>query len=311
MPARTLLAVGAGIASALLFGTLMTGSPLAIVIMPFSMLPLFLIGLSGGAVPSIIAAVAATSLVAAMGGLVSAVAYAAAEAVPAVAISGQAVRHRTDRDGRRVWLPVGHLMGYMTGYGALLLVVIFLGFSGFEGGFIGLVERQVTLIFEPMVADGPDAREMLTQFAAQVARLAPGTMAAWWLIITLVSLGIAHSLLRRWGRNLRPTLGLARVETPRWITVALAGGVLLGLLADGTAGLVGWNLVQVLIVPFVFVGLMVLHMLCRGWGPGPIFLGLFYLVLFVRGWPMFVAAALGFAEQWVKLRDKIGGPAPS
>ena len=35
-----------------------------------------------------------------------------------------------------------------------------------------------------------------------------------------------------------------------------------------------------------------------------------YLVLIVRVWPALIAAVLGIAEQWIKLRDRIGGQRP-
>ncbi len=311
MPARNLLAVGAGLASALLFCSIMTGSPIAMIVMPFSMLPLFLIGLSGGITPTIISGIVAIVVVAGMGSMISAIAYAAAEAIPAIIISRQAARTYKDKSGQILWTPASNLIGYITAYGAILLIAIFIGSSGLQGGFIGLVERQIATALEPMVSSNATSQKAISEIATEIARLAPGTMAAWWLAITLMSLGISHILLKRWRRNIRPELGLSRLKNPRWIILALIASLGLGLLTEGTADLIGWNLFQVLIVPFIFVGLMVIHLLCRNWGPGPIFVGLFYLFIFIRGWPILLAAVLGFAEQWVKMRERIEDTKPT
>ena len=99
MPARVLIAVGAGVASALIFSLLLTGSPMAIIVTPFTMLPIFLIGLSGGTVQALFAAATATILIGGLGGVMGAATYAAAEAIPALALSSQAIRQRPGQDG--------------------------------------------------------------------------------------------------------------------------------------------------------------------------------------------------------------------
>ena len=308
---RNLIALAAGVISALLFSAVMTGSPLSLVVMPFSMLPLFLVGLSTGLGTTLTSSFLATALVAVMGGLIGAVAYVLTQALPAVAISRYIIKPQKLPNGSLTWLPPSKILGYLTAYAALILMVIFIGSSGFEGGFIGLVERQIATALEPMIAGNINSKESITIFARQIAQLAPGTMAGWWLAITIISLGIANLLLKRWGRNLRPSLELSKATTPIWIFIAWGASLLLGLVTDGITSIIAWNLFQILLVPFILVGLMVFHSICRGWGPGPIFIGIFYLLIFIRGWPMFLAAALGFAEQWFRIREKIEGNNPS
>lgn len=311
MPARTLIAVGAGVVSALIFSLLLTGSPMAIIVTPFTMLPIFLIGLSGGTVQSLFAAATATALIGGLGGFMGAVTYAAAEAIPAIALSSQAVRQRPGQNGQPVWQPPGRLMGLATAYAVFLLVALFIGFSGVNGGFVGLLEGEVAASLSPMVTEGPEADRMVAELSAQVSKAVPGSISSWWLFITIINLGIAQTLLKRWKQNIRPSLSMFGADTPKWLIATLAGALLIGLLAGGTVGVAGWNIAIVLAMPYFFVGLTVIHAMSRNWGPGPFFLGGFYIVILFRGWPALIAVALGFAEQWVKLRDKIGGKTPS
>lgn len=311
MPARVLIAVGAGVASALIFSLLLTGSPMAIIVTPFTMLPIFLIGLSGGTVQALFAAATATILIGGLGGVMGAATYAAAEAIPALALSSQAIRQRPGQDGQPVWQSPGRLMGLATAYAVFLLVALFIGFSGADGGFVGMLEGEVAASLSPMITEGPEADRLVADLSAQVAKAVPGSISSWWLFITIINLGIAQTLLRRWKQNIRPSLIMLGADTPKWLMVAVGAALLIGLLAGGTAGVAGWNIAIVLAMPYFFVGLTVIHAMSRNWGPGPIFLGGFYIVLLFRGWPALIAVALGFAEQWVKLRDKIGGRTPS
>ena len=60
-------------------------------------------------------------------------------------------------------------------------------------------------------------------------------------------------------------------------------------------------------VPYFFMGLAVIHTLSRPWSARTLALAMFYLFLIVFHWPVAVIAALGLVEQWVGLRQRIGG----
>ncbi len=316
MPRHLLLTFGAGLLSAVVFSLFLAGSPIAIVISPFTMLPLLMVGLGFGAGMTTVAGVGATivigamGLIGAMGSVAWAVIYAATEAIPAIAISRQALVKR--RGSTAQWTSSGHLMGIATGYACLLFIALVIAFAGQDGGLRGILESQIAegLVALFGAAPNTDARQEIAQLAHSAAHLMPGAIAAWWLIIAMANLGIAQTVLMRLKRNRRPSLNLRMLDVPRWIRYVLGAAILLAILGPGEMSFVGWTLAVILAVPYFFVGLMVIHALCRNWRPGPFFLAGFYLLLIFRGWPMLIAAALGFVEQWVKLRHRIGGPTP-
>lgn len=310
MPRNILLAFGAGILSALVYALTFTGSPVALLFAPFTMLPLFLVGLGAGPAMVGVAGVSATVLIGIIAGsYISGLMYVLWEALPAIIVSRQALAQRQGPNAAPTWAPAGRIIGLATAYAAGLLMIFVIWFAFREGGLRGFVEARLTAMLSPAIQGGssPEAEAQLAVFVNELSYMLPGALMAWWLVFTIVNLGIAQALLTKWKRNLRPVLRLQRLEVPRWIGVVLVAAILIGAAASGQIAFVGWNLAVVCIVPFFYVGLVVLHMLARGWSPGPFFLAGFYLLLLFRGWPALVLAVLGFADQWAKLRHKLEG----
>ena len=77
-----------------------------------------------------------------------------------------------------------------------------------------------------------------------------------------------------------------------------------------TLGFVGKTLTIIFAAPYFLQGLAVIHELTRGWSARRFALAAFYiLLLFVMGWLSFATlAALGFVEQWTKLRQRFAAP---
>ncbi|MGD9538892.1 MAG: DUF2232 domain-containing protein [Alphaproteobacteria bacterium] len=310
MPRTVPIAVGAGVLSALVFALFLTGSPLALLVSPFTMLPLLLVGLSSSLAVSGVAAGVGILVIGLIGGSIGwAALYAAAEAVPALGLSRLALRKRPDASGTPRHLGAGALFTAAVAYMAALFVGLYLTLLGREGGMLGAIQEKIGLSLAAMTQAGSNPEDVAA-FAASAAYVVPGFGAAWWLIILLANLAIAQALLTRWGRNQRPPLGLARMELPRWLLALFALCLAVGLVADGDLEFLGWTLSMIFVVPFFFVGMVCIHLLCRNWMPGPFVLVGIYLVLILRGWPVLLAAVLGIADQWIKLRDRIGGARP-
>jgi hypothetical protein len=308
------LAIAAGVLSALFFAPLMSQSVMALFVSPFSMLPLFMVGLGLGVGMTTLASVSATIAIGAMGGLIGAGMYAISEAIPAIILSHQALSRRQAPGGARYWTPPGQLMQIAVIYACLLLVIPIIVFAGHDGGVRALIEDQLVTNVVTISGGKPDlqVQESVRQFAHRIAYWAPVSFSITWLVLTIANLWIGQWLLIKWKRNLRPSLGLRSLEVPRWNMILLGLALLLWILGSGDVSFTGVSLALILAMPYTFVGIVIIHMLARNWGPGPFVVVGFYVVLAFARWPAALpAAALGFAEQWVKLRQKIGGPTPS
>jgi predicted branched-subunit amino acid permease len=58
-------------------------------------------------------------------------------------------------------------------------------------------------------------------------------------------------------------------------------------------------------VPYVFLGLAVIHTLVRRWSHPSWLLAALYAALVLLGWPILAVLLLGFVEDWAHLRRRL------
>jgi len=134
--------------------------------------------------------------------------------------------------------------------------------------------------------------------------LFPGLMAASWLVMVVLNAVIAQALAVRMGWNRRPSVALSELELPGWLWPAIGLAALLAVIGDGGLGFLGRALLIVLAVPYVFLGLAVIHALARRWSHRRLALGLFYATVMLFGWPLLAVLLLGFVEDWAHVRQR-------
>jgi hypothetical protein len=142
----------------------------------------------------------------------------------------------------------------------------------------------------------------------EAARMMTGTMAAALVLGLIVSL-----LLARWWQSLLYNPGgfrqefhpLALPPLMAWLTL----GLLLGArLTEGLAASLSLQLGLVAIVPYLFVGLAVLHGLAAKAGTRPGWLVALYVVLLLVPQAAVVLVVLGLLDTWGRFRTRLGGP---
>jgi hypothetical protein len=287
----SLLALAAGIASALLYLLLTSGSPAALVLAYFSQTPLFMVGLGLGLTPALIACGVALVGLATAGELLTTLLFLVLSVVPVVYIVRQGLLSRPGAGGQVEWYPPGPLLGGLTAYGLLLLGLVVV----FHGGQIEEVSREYLdkLAQASGGALGPRA-DML-------ARYIPGAVLASALLMTVVNATLAQGALQRMGHALRPSPQWRTVVLPRWLTPALAVAALAAFLPDAI-GVIGANSAVIVAMPFMLVGLAVLHTISKTWPARGLALGLIYATTVILGWPAILVAGLGVVDQWLPLR---------
>lgn len=314
MSKTTVIALVGGVASALLFVALLTGSPAAMLFVYMVPLPLFLVGFSQGLVAAAIAAAGATVVTGAVGGLSLALIFAIVIALPVLFTVRQALLSRPGPDsGATEWYPPGLLLGWLTGLAATALALVVLVQWG--GG-----------------ADLPDAirarfQEGLAQFQANpdtapvaarlemwvdvLANFLPAILASVWLVVLSLNAIVAQGALTRGGHAKRPSPRLSTIEPPRWVMYALAASLLAWVTGLDGLGFLGQNLTPVLAIPFFFVGLTVVHSFARRLPGRALILAAFYMILILLGFlAMLPVTAIGFAETWTQLRRRWAGAEP-
>ena len=299
MPHPLGLAVLCGLLSAMLFVSLLLGLP-GMLLVYFAQLPVLFAGLTLGLTGSGIAAVGAIVVIGLMVSVAAALGYALLHALPALFTVRQALLHRTDQ-GRTEWFPVGTLLTQLTLLAGAGVVLAFLLLGSEPGGLPGFIEAHLREgltelgVLEEGAAPSPDL--------ARLAAVIPGFTASSSLLMVVINFMLAQLLAVRAGWARRPTPDFDRLELPGWLWPGIAVAALL-VLAGGIIGDLGWSLLIVLVVPYLFLGLALVHVVARQWSRPGLALGAIYGAMILLGWPILLVLLLGFVEDWAHLRRR-------
>lgn len=317
MSTAVLLSIAAGLMSALPL-IAVAGFPGGVLLMLLAPLPLFLVGLSQG-VASV--AIAGTTLIVVVGlavGLFAAIAMLVTLAAPAAILVRQALLNRQLQSaaggaepqgaapGPIEWYPPGLLVTWLTGVGVVWLAVSLFVIGSGVGGFEAHLRERMVETLTMMVPQA--APEAIAQTAGTVAPIALGAGLVSWLLLLALNAVLAQGALARFGRNLRPAPDIGDIELPVWLAPALAATLVAAFLADGDLGFVARNLAMVLLLPFLFLGLSVVHVLIRRLQAKVLLFVAFYAVMLLFTWPAVIVVALGLLEQWLNLRRRFSPP---
>ncbi len=317
----TRLALLYGLASALPL-LIAFSEPRGVLFMLLASLPLFLSGLSMGLAAvtlsavtacltlSLMIAVAATQITGSLAvGLADGVGMFIDTAItlglPAIVLVRQAMLNRTTDDGSLEWYPAGLLVMWLTGAGLLLLTFSMASLLWFGTG------ASLEAIFTGQLADAlrlvlPDVEEArLQEAAAATAQIGLGAGLDSWLMVIAANGILAQGVLGRFGRNLRPAPDITQLDLPTWLGLALAATASVALLAPGDIGFFARSLVMVLLLPYFFAGLAVVHAACRNRGARTVMLTIFYLILVLFAWPAALVTGLGLLDQMIGLRRRL------
>jgi hypothetical protein len=290
-------AVGAGF-----YLTVLIGSPGSLILITMAQLPLFTAGLWLGVGAAALAALAATVILLAATGAISAAFFAAVMAGPVVVLVRQALSIRTRGDGAVDWSPAGPLATWLTG---LALVGMALGMLlvGGTHGIEAVVRRSLGPALDRLMVESvPDREEIIRS----VALILPGTLAASWMAMVATNGILAQGVLARFGANQRPSPDIAALRLAIWMPILFAVGALVAPLG-GTMRLVGVNVMIVLVVPFCLAGLALVHTAARRLShPFPV-LVICYVLAALFGWPLLLIAVLGLCDAALGLRRHVPG----
>jgi hypothetical protein len=231
--------------------------------------------------------------------MAAALGYALLHALPALFTVRQALLHRTDQ-GKTEWFPAGLLLTQLTLLAGAGVILAFLLLGSEPGGLPGFIEAHLR--------EGLSALGLLDEAAAapDLARLAaviPGFTASSSLLMVMINFMLAQLLAVRTGWARRPTPNFERLELPGWLWPGIAVAAVL-VLAGGIIGDLGWSLLIVLVVPYLFLGLALVHVVVRRWSRPGLALAAIYGAMILLGWPILLVLLLGFVEDWAHLRRR-------
>jgi hypothetical protein len=304
-----LIAVGGGVVSASLYLSVVLGSSGAMLLAYLAQLPLFVAALGFGTVAGLTASGAGTVMVALLGGVLAGVLYLLVNGLPVVFMSQRALLSRTDQAGTTEWYPPGLLIAWLTGVGAGAFILVGLWLALGQQGLEESLRRFLMGGMERLAgSSGDDDRQRLVDV---IVPWFPAAVVGSWIVMVTINGALAQGLLQRFQRNLRPAPDMAAIDLPPALPMALGVATLAWVLADGALGFIGRNVAMILLVPFFYLGLAVVHAFARdsrfrGW-----LLVTAYGSMMLLGWPVVLVAILGLFEQGLGLRRRIAGPPPT
>jgi hypothetical protein len=279
----------------------MSGTPMGVLLVYLAPLPLLMVGLGLGPAAFGFAGAAGLAVAVAFGGFAGAGLYGGMHVIPSWLIVQQALRPRASSpDGFQT---AGHVLVALT-----LLVTFVVAVTAFGGRGEGGIEASVRNLLVTVAQTAAPALDeaQRTMLVEQVTPLFLGFSAVTWIVMLTVNGVLAQGLLTSRGMNRRPTPRWSELRLPDWFDFVLVSAAVAALALGGDAGFVARNLVVILLAPYFFVGLAVVHQIARRAGQPAMLLTVFYMILLI--FFMFAAAlvaALGIAEQWLGVRRRL------
>ncbi len=316
-----LIGFGAGAASALLFASIVSGSPLAILLFYLSALPLMLAAIAWSHLAGFVAvAFGALSLATALNTWIAFV-YLASVAVPAYVLAYMSMLGRETAPAsagsapQMEWYPVGRLVLWaaLIAFALVAVVVLQFGtsFEAYQSAIRSTFERVLKL--QARIPDDQPLKlpgvENADNFLNMLVAVMPPAAAVLSMLTSLINLWLAGRVARVSGRLRRPWPDLAAIALPMPAAILLGAALALSFMS-GMAGFLGAIGVAVLLVAYSIVGFSVLHGITRGVrARGWILAGVWIAVLLL-GWPLLIVAMLGLADTVFNLRSRSAARKP-
>ena len=296
------IALAFGVVSAQLSLAGQTQSIIGLIFANLAMLPIIIAGLAYGTRAVSLATLSGIFIVILNTGLVNGGIYGIIIAFPCWLLARYCLMKRKLPSGDVEWYPIGNILGKITGYGALLLVLAAIVNSNFEIGLNVAVERLFSNEFLSYLTIGGqrDSNSSLKELLL----IFPGMMFIAWLLLLLMNAVFAHAILTCNGMAIRPTPSYSTLKAPEWLNWALLGASTIALFKIHSMEFVGRNLVIIFAAPYFYIGMGLIHVILRQFTMPKLAMTAIYLIMLTLVWPMIVVTLLGFFEPFTNLRSR-------
>jgi hypothetical protein len=311
MGQQGLVGIVAGLAGALLFASMASGSLLSFALFYLAPLPLMIAALGWSHLAGLIAAVVASLCLAAAFGAWFFLGFLVGVGLPACWLAYLALLARptgTSPDGLE-WYPVGRLVVWSAVLGALIVALAIPTFGtdaesfrvGLKAAFDRLLESGDNTSDAPLLLPGfSDPQEQLDFLVAVV----PPVAAVVSTVTSLTNLWLGAKIVKISGRLKRPWPDLKAMDFPRFGPILLAAGIAGSFLPD-LIGVVASLFACTLLMAYALLGFAVLHETLVGVNGRGFMLAGIYALVAVFGWPALLMALVGLADAAIDIRGRV------
>jgi Predicted membrane protein (DUF2232) len=306
------IGIGAGVVSALLFGVVITGSPLAMLLSVIAPIPIFIAALGWNHRCGLIAAGAGALAVGLALTTAGGVAFALGWGLPAWWLAYLALLGRPAPDGAMEWYPTGRLLLWIAASAALITVlgVFALGQGSYEAYQDALQQGFAGMFPDPGATpqDAGARSDILSFFVSAL----PLLFAFNFVFVLSLNLWLAGKAVQISGRLPRPWPSLPALTMPKVAIAFLLVATFACFLPD-LFGVSGLALTGGLLAAFALQGLAFIHHASRQ-RPGRAFMlsTVYVLTFLMSSISLPLLALLGLADVAFVLRSRFwaGGAGP-
>jgi len=314
MIATVLIAIAAGLASALMFASIISGVLVSLLLFYLTPLPLMVAALGWGPFSATVGGITAALILALTFGLPYCIAFVVAIALPAwwlghLCLLGRplAAGSAPDNDAAALeWYPVGRILLWIAIFATITTTATLLTLGSDGPSIQNTMRNALVRILESADIEPHDRRIDALVIIAPAAAAIVATMT-----LTL-NLWLAAKITATSGRLRRPWPDLKSTALPSLTLPAFCAAIAFCFSA-GLIAIVAQIVSATLTIAYAMTGFAVLHTLTGGLKNRALWLGCGYVIVAAFSWPVLVIVALGLADAAFGLRKRYlqGRPPPS
>jgi hypothetical protein len=309
MMTNILIAIAAGIASATMFASIVSGALVSLMLFYLAPLPLMVTALGWGSAAALVGGAVAAIGIGAMFGLNYMMAFALTIALPAWWLGHLALLARPVSNDPQLasmapaldWYPVGRLLVWIAVF-ASLTTMSALFTLGTDAETIGAALRRGLM---RIVSGGvTESREPGTERAVDMlATIAPGAATMIAMLALSLNLWLAAKITATSQRLRRPWPNFTMIKMPSGVMGAVVVAILLSF-AGGLAAIFSQIISASLMMAYAMTGFATLHIVTQALSGRALILGGVYAATLFVGWPVIGMIGLGLADAAFGIRER-------
>ncbi len=269
-------------------------------------LPLFSVGLAKNPQIVIKAGIVATVLITLLTSSIAiSLLYILVFAAPSYYISNMTLRHYDIKLSStfptlRLWYPIGLIITNLAIYSSILLAAITAIFATQDTN----LPQELIIIIQTMIESLSKDYEINVNIpASDIAFMISGFMAWIWGFLLISCAWIANSSLARINLAKRPNIIITPFPIPHWLLSLMAIWALASLIGGESMRFLGKASLIILLLPYFFQGMAMLHNHVKNWPNRLFFLITTYILMVVFIWPALLMIGAGL-WQHIKTLNK-------
>ncbi|MDO8981303.1 MAG: DUF2232 domain-containing protein [Afipia sp.] len=302
-----LIAIAAGLASALMFASIVSGALISIVLFYLAPLPLMVAALGWGSATALIGGIVAALGLGGIFGFPYMAAFALSIALPAWWLGYLTLLARPVSNDPQLanlapaldWYPTGRVLMWIAAFATLTTVSALLTLGSDAETINGALRRGLLrIIGRGAVTPAGESERVVDALVA----VAPGAATIIAMVTLTLNLWLAAKITTTSGRLMRPWPDLRTTTLPRMVLGALLVAVVL-CFTGGLLAMLAQIVSAALLMAYAITGFAVLHTVTQAFSGRAFVIGAAYAGTLFIGWPLIGMIGLGLADAVLGIRQ--------